>query len=147
MGGVLHSPRSPVGRSLLVVSFVGRMAPVLLCTAVAPGRTAVKCFCFLLSFAECEEERHSVGSGRGGVTLHRRHAARIVACPSDDAARMPPHTDGICKCNDKKKKTQMVTSDEELKENEGGTPDAIDSALAFGEGPAKEIFGVELSPS
>lgn len=45
------------------------------------------------------------------------------------------------------KKTQMATSDEELKENEGGTPDAIDTALAFGEGPAKEIFGVELSSS
>lgn len=40
---------------------------------------------------------------------------------------------------------QMATSDEELKKNEGGTPDAIDNALAFGDGPAKEMFGVELS--
>lgn len=40
---------------------------------------------------------------------------------------------------------QMANSDLELKKNEGGTPDAIDNALAFGEGPAKEIFGVELS--
>eukprot|EP00903_Cladosiphon_okamuranus_P011945 g11219.t1 len=40
---------------------------------------------------------------------------------------------------------QMANSDEELKKKEGGTPDAIDDALAFGEGPAKEIFGVELS--
>lgn len=40
---------------------------------------------------------------------------------------------------------QMANSDEELKKNEGGTPDAIDNALAFGEGPAKEMFGVELS--
>lgn len=39
----------------------------------------------------------------------------------------------------------MATSDEELKNNEGGIPDAIDNALAFGEGPAKEMFGVELS--
>lgn len=40
---------------------------------------------------------------------------------------------------------QMVTSDEELKKNEGGTPDAIDNALEYGEGPAKEMFGVDLS--
>ena len=41
----------------------------------------------------------------------------------------------------------MVSSDEELKKREGGNPDAIDNALAFGEGPAKEMFGVELSTS
>ncbi|CAM9588704.1 unnamed protein product [Scytosiphon promiscuus] len=40
---------------------------------------------------------------------------------------------------------QMVNSDEELKQNEGGTPDAIDNALEYGDGPAKEIFGVDLS--
>ncbi|CAM9331304.1 unnamed protein product [Ectocarpus sp. 8 AP-2014] len=40
---------------------------------------------------------------------------------------------------------QMVTSDEELKNNEGGTPDAIDHALEYGEGPAKEMFGIDLS--
>eukprot|EP00752_Nemacystus_decipiens_P006831 g6133.t1 len=40
---------------------------------------------------------------------------------------------------------QMASSDEELKNKDGGTPDAIDNALAFGEGPAKEMFGVELS--
>ncbi|CAN0146584.1 unnamed protein product [Ectocarpus sp. 8 AP-2014] len=40
---------------------------------------------------------------------------------------------------------QMVTSDEELRNNEGGTPDAIDHALEYGEGPAKEMFGIDLS--
>lgn len=42
---------------------------------------------------------------------------------------------------------QMVSSDEELKMNEGVVADAMDNALAFGEGPAKELFGVELSNS
>lgn len=39
----------------------------------------------------------------------------------------------------------MVSSDEELKMNEGGNPDAMDNAMAFGQGPAKELFGFELS--
>lgn len=39
---------------------------------------------------------------------------------------------------------QMASSDERLKQNEGGD-DAMDAALAFGDGPAKEMFGVELS--
>lgn len=38
----------------------------------------------------------------------------------------------------------MVTSDEELKEKDGGR-DIMDEALAFGEGPAKELFGVDLA--
>lgn len=42
---------------------------------------------------------------------------------------------------------QMVSSDEELKQKEGGSEDAMDVALAFGEGPAKELFGVELDAS
>lgn len=37
----------------------------------------------------------------------------------------------------------MMSSDEELV-NENAF-DAMDKALAFGEGPAKEIFGVDLS--
>lgn len=41
--------------------------------------------------------------------------------------------------------TQMASSDEELKQNGGGKPDAIDNALAFGDGPAKELFGIDLS--
>lgn len=40
---------------------------------------------------------------------------------------------------------QMASSDEELRKKDGGNPDAIDKALAFGDGPAKELFGVELS--
>lgn len=39
---------------------------------------------------------------------------------------------------------QMASSDEELKQQEGGI-DMMDVALAFGDGPAKELFGVELS--
>lgn len=38
----------------------------------------------------------------------------------------------------------MVSSDEELMRNGNGF-DAMDKALAFGEGPAKEMFGVDLS--
>lgn len=37
----------------------------------------------------------------------------------------------------------MACSDEQLKKDDG--PDAMDSALAFGDGPAKELFGVDLS--
>lgn len=48
-------------------------------------------------------------------------------------------------CTSTAPRLQMANSDEELKKNEGGTPDAIDNALAFGDGPAKEMFGVELS--
>lgn len=40
---------------------------------------------------------------------------------------------------------RMAYSDEELKQKEGGSDDAMDVALAFGEGPAKELFGVELN--
>lgn len=39
----------------------------------------------------------------------------------------------------------MASSDEELKEMKGESEDAMDAALAFGDGPAKELFGVELS--
>lgn len=40
---------------------------------------------------------------------------------------------------------QMVSSDEQLKQEKGGESDIMDAAMAFGEGPAKELFGVELS--
>lgn len=40
---------------------------------------------------------------------------------------------------------QMASSDERLKQQEGQSEDAMDAALMFGEGPAKELFGVELN--